>query len=389
MCSGERELAKGYIENKPVEFNEEFSVEIRDVRAIEVALPIQGRNRPYGINLVEVTTDEGTIGIGESRGQGIPAGVISALVDSNLKPLLVGCSPFDVEALYEKMYRSNQNVGQRGIMIMAISGVELALWDIIGKIARLPVYNLVGGRVHRDIKAYASLGGYRTPAEAVKGAKHYVDMGFRAIKFHQREIESTKMLRRELGDEIEIMLDVSGLWTPDEAIRKARELADSNVSWLESAIYPQDDVQGFARLTAAVGETVPICAGENEYTVWGFKDIIEKKAVNILNHDTIKCGGLWQAKKIAAMAEVQRILCAPHSACSPVGLETALHLTTSTNNCAYAEVIHSTLYALEGLSESILERPLELNKGFVRARDGPGFGIELDGKVIEKFKIGK
>ncbi len=364
-------------------------MEIEDIRTVEVALPIQGKNRPYGINLVEAITDEGIVGIGESRAQGIPFGVISALVDKNLKPLLLGCSPFDVEALYEKMYRFNQNVGQRGILIMAISGVELALWDIIGKATKQPVYNLVGGCVHRDIEAYASLGGYPTPAEAVKGAKHYIDMGFKAIKYHQGEIESSKMLRKEVGDGTKIMLDVSGLWTPDEAIRKARELTDSNMTWLESAIYPQDDVEGFAKLTTAVGERVPICAGENEYTVWGFKDIIEKKAVNIINHDTIKCGGLWQAKKIAAMAEVQRILCAPHSACSPVGLETALHLTTSTTNCAYAEIIHSTLYAMEGLSESILERPLELKNGFVRASDKPGFGIELDEKVIEKYKISK
>lgn len=172
---------------------------IKDVRTIEVALPIQGRSRPYGINLVEVTTDEGIVGVGESRAQGLPFGVISELVDKNLKPLVVGCSPFDVEALYEKMYRHNQNVGQRGLLIMAISGVELALWDIIGKMVKQPVYNLVGGCVHRDIEAYASLGGFRTSAEAVKGAKHYVDMGFRAIKYHQEEIESSKLLRKEVG----------------------------------------------------------------------------------------------------------------------------------------------------------------------------------------------
>ena len=360
---------------------------IKDVRTIEVALPIQGRSRPYGINLVEVTTDEGIVGIGESRAQGIPFGVISELVDKNLKPLVVGGSPFDVEALYDKMYRHNQNVGQRGLLIMAISGVELALWDIIGKTVRQPVYNLIGGSVHRDIEAYASLGGFRTPAEAVKGARHYIDMGFRAIKYHQEEIESSKLLRKEVGEDIKIMLDVSGLWTPDEAIKKARELADSDMTWLESAIYPQDDVDGFAKLTNAVGDRVPICAGENEYTVWGFKSLIEKKAVNIINHDTIKCGGLWQAKRIAAMAEMQGILCAPHSACSPVGLETALHLTTSTPNCAYAEVIHFNLQVMDGLSESILAKPLEIKGGLIRASDKPGFGVELDEKVIEKYAV--
>jgi L-alanine-DL-glutamate epimerase-like enolase superfamily enzyme len=364
-------------------------LEITDVKTIELAVPNEARGRRYPINLVEVTTDEGITGIGEARGQAIPPGVIATLVRESLRPHLIARSPFDVEALFDTMYRYTQTVGQRGLAVIAISGVELALWDIIGKATKQPVYNLIGGRVNPAIEAYASLPGYPTVADAVHAARHYLDAGFTGIKFHQREIASSIALREAVGEEAKIMLDVSGLWTPSEAIAKARALSPAHLTWLESAIYPQDDVDGYARLTAAVGDEVPICAGENEYTIWGCKHLIAKRAVNVLNHDPIKCGGLWQAKKIAALAEVERILCAPHSACSPVGLAAALHLTTSTPNCAYAEVIHFSLAVLDGLAESIVRTPLQLRDGMIRASAEPGFGIELDEKVVDRYTTRK
>jgi len=140
-------------------------------------------------------------------------------------------------------------------------------------------------------------------------------------------------------------------------------------------------------VTAAVGNKVPICAGENEYTIWGFKNIVRSHAVNIINHDTVKCGGLWQAKKIAALAEVEQILCTPHSACSEAGLEAALHLTTSTPNCAYAEIVYPTLLVMTGETPSLLVKPLELKAGIMRASSKPRFGIELDEKTVSKYAI--
>lgn len=366
-------------------------MEIKDIRPIEVSVPVHARKyerKRITTYLVEITTDEGITGIGESRSFGVPYGVFSAIVEGCLKPLLIGCNPYNVESVYDKMYRTNQNIGQSGLLIIAMSGVEQALWDIIGKTAKQPVYNLIGGCVHRDIEAYASLSRYPNVVEAVKGARHYIDMGFKAIKWHQQEIESSKALRREEKD-VKIMLDVSGLWTPDEAIKKARELADYNLTWLESPVYPQDDIDGLARITAAVGDRVPICAGENEYTIWGLKQFVNKRSVNVMNHDPVKCGGLWQAKKIAALAEVERILCAPHSACNEVGLEVALHLTTSTPNCAYAEIHAALRYVMEGLMESILVEPLKIKNGFIRASNKPGFGIELDWGVVDKYTVNK
>jgi len=374
-------------------------MKIKDIKALEVSVPIENQKKRKTVNLVVVTTNEGITGIGELRRAHTyvclvpsyerPSGIVNSIVESCLKPLLIGCNPFDIESLFDKMYRATQNVGQRGLMIIAISGVEQALWDIIGKAAKQPVYNLIGGCVHKDIEAYASLGRYPTVNETVKGAIHYIDMGFKAIKLHQREIESSKALRIEVGEDVKIMLDVNGLWTPDVTIKKAKELADYNITWLECPVYPQDDIDGTARVTAIVGDRVPICAGENEYTIWGFKNIIDKKAVNVINLDPVKCGGLWQAKKIAALAEVERILCAPHSACSEVGLETALHLTTSTPNCTYAEVWGTVLDVMEGLTESVLAEPLKIENGFIKASSKPGFGIELNWKVIDKYTIDK
>lgn len=365
-------------------------MEIKDIETIEVSIPIIDREGGKNAYLIEITTDEGLVGIGEARSAGIPFGIVPQIVDKCLKPLAVGCSPFDIETLYDKMYRTTQNYGQKGLMIIAISGVEQALWDIIGKVAKQPVYNLVGGCVHKDIEAYASHPHYPTVHEAVKAAKHSIDLGFHAIKFHQREVESSKILRKEAGEDVKIMLDVNGLWTPDEAIKKARELEDYNMTWLECPVYPQEDIDGTAKVTATVGDKVPICAGENDYTIWGFRHYIHKRAVNIINHDTVKCGGFWQAKKIAALAEVAQILCAPHSCCTEVGLEAALHLTTSTPNCAYAE-IHSQniLLSMEGLTESILTKPLEVRDGFIQASNKPGFGIELDEGTLNKYRVNK
>jgi L-alanine-DL-glutamate epimerase-like enolase superfamily enzyme len=369
---------------------------IVNVRTIEISEPIkadksidvQGIKVDYTATLVEVTTDEQITGIGEVRSMFVPSGVIAPIVQS-LKRLLIGSSPFDIEALYDRMYRTTRFIGQRGLVIMAISGVEQALWDIVGKVAGQPVYNLMGGQIHPNIEAYASLPHFKTVSEAVKAAKHYVDMGFSGVKLHQTETESSKVLRKEVGEKVKIMLDVTGAWTPDEAIVKARELAGYNISWIEAPVYPEDDVNGTARVTAAVGTEVPICSGENEYTIWGFKNFIEKRAVNIINPDNIKCGGLWQMKKIAALAEVEQILCTPHSSASEVGLEAALHLTTSTPNCAYAEIFWTTLAVMEGFTESISTKPIELKNGCLQASGLPGFGVELDQKVVDKYTVGR
>jgi L-alanine-DL-glutamate epimerase-like enolase superfamily enzyme len=372
-------------------------MKIVNLRTIDVAEPIradksidvQGIKADYTATLVEITTDEQVTGIGEARSLFVPSGVIATIVEKSLKPLLIGCSPFDIEAVYDRMYRATRFIGQRGLVIMAISGVEQALWDIVGKAARQPVYNLMGGQVHPSIEAYASLPHFPSVSEAVKAAKHYVDLGFMAVKLHQREIESVKILRKEVGEKVKIMLDVTNPWTPDEAIAKARELAEYHITWLEAPVYPDDDANGMARVTAAVGTEVPICFGENEYTIWGFKNVIEKRAANIINPDNVKCGGLWQIKKIAALAEVEQILCTPHSVCSEVGLEGALHLTTSTPNCAYAEIFWTTLAVMEGLAESICSKPIELKNGCIQASRLPGFGVELNEKVLDKYTVAR
>jgi L-alanine-DL-glutamate epimerase-like enolase superfamily enzyme len=387
--------------NKNIFLNDSYKVpmKIKDINTFEVSIPVKEEEKSKVVNLVEVTTDEGYSGIGELRRAydysclidtktPPPRHTISTtIVEKCLSPLLIGEDPFDIERLFNKMYRSTQSVGQRGLVIIAISSIENALWDIIGKAAGKPVYKLIGGQVHDRIKAYASLKGYPSIDDAVNGAVHYLEKGFKAIKFHQREVESSIKLRKEVEEDVEIMIDPFGWWTPSETIKEARKLKESNITWLECPVYPTDDIDGLAKVTSAVGDIVPICAGENEYTIWGFKHLINKRAVNILNPDPVKCGGLWQAKKIAALAEVEQVLCTPHSACSEVGLETSLHFAASTPNAGYAEVWGTLLSIIDGLTESILVNPIEIKKGYLKPSDKPGFGIEIDWDIIEKFAV--
>jgi len=185
-----------------------------------------------------------------------------------------------IEALVDLMHRATMIYGRRGLAMFAISGVEIALWDLLGKLRGAPVYELLGGAVRPRLPVYASLLRYDSPAAVAEACRHFVSQGFRMLKLHQTDVASVRAAREAVGPEVELMLDTNCPWTPLEAVAMARALAPYRLFWLEEPVWPPEDYAGLARV-AADTET-PIALGENESTLFGFREIVRQRAGDIL-----------------------------------------------------------------------------------------------------------
>ena len=260
--------------------------------------------------LVRITTDEGLVGWGESFALGAPTAVC-AVIREALTPLLVGEPPTDLERLVDRLHRHTLLFGRRGLGMFAISGVELALWDLAGQLRGVPVYELLGGLAQPRIPAYASLARFDRPADVARAAAAAVAQGFRGVKLHQTDVASVAAAREAVGPGTALMLDVNCPWRPVEAIRMGRALAPYDLAWLEEPVWPPEDYQGLARVAAALD--TPIAAGENEATAFGFREMLRAGAADILQPSPTKVGGLGEARKIATLAAAENVSVVPHS----------------------------------------------------------------------------
>jgi L-alanine-DL-glutamate epimerase-like enolase superfamily enzyme len=358
-------------------------LKIKDVKTTVLSVPFKRRiasspwpNTRFAV-LVRVVSDDGTEGIGEAFAVGVPT-VVAGVIERGLKPMLLGEDPSAIERLWDKMYRATIVYGRKGLVTIAMSGVEVALWDLLGKSRRLPVYEMLGGLAQDNVRAYASLLRIKDRKKLIKDVRGYLDEGYTAVKLHEPDVESVKIVRDVVGDGMDLMLDVNCIWTPQTSIVMARKLEKYGALWLEEPVWPPDDLDGSAAVAQAVD--IPIAGGENEYTRWGFKDVLEKRAFDILQPDAIKAGGLLECKKIAGMAEAWNIPVAPHCWCSPVGTAAIMHLIASTPNCILAEMPPE-------LEADILKKPIAVRKGMVEVPKGPGLGIELDEKTVAKYTV--
>jgi L-alanine-DL-glutamate epimerase-like enolase superfamily enzyme len=269
--------------------------------------------------IVEVFTDDGLVGIGNAA---LAPRICKQVIDEYLAPLLVGADPWDTEFLWQHMYRKTMAFGRKGIGMTAISAVDIALWDLLGKSAKQPVYRLLGGRTKPRIPVYASRL-YSMPLdELASEAARYKAEGFKAMKLRfgwgptdgaagmQRNLELVKTVRETVGDEIDIMADAYMGWNMDYAKRMIPRLEQYNLRWLEEAVLP-DDIHGYAELKKF--GRVPISGGEHEFTLFGFRQLIEARAVDVIQFDTNRVGGITQARKIAALAEAHQIPVIPHA----------------------------------------------------------------------------
>jgi L-rhamnonate dehydratase len=278
-----------------------------------------GSFRFHGWLIVEVFTDAGIVGIGNAA---LSPRVTKQVIDLYLKPLLLGKDPFDYEFLWQHMYRQTMAFGRKGIAMVAISAVDIAIWDILGKSAKQPVFKLLGGRTKPKIPVYASrLYSQPLPQLAAELAL-YKAQGYRAMKLRfgwgpidgasgmQRNVELVRTAREAIGYEIDLMADAYMGWTLDYARRMLPLLEPFQLRWLEEPVIP-DDIHGYAALKA-LGR-VPIAGGEHEHTIYGFRQLLEAKAVDYIQFDTNRVGGITQARKVQALAESFSVPVVPHA----------------------------------------------------------------------------
>ena len=363
-------------------------MKITEVRAIPLAIPLRPTTPPSdwaaGIAkqiLVRVTTDEGAVGWGECFAYGAPLAVCN-VVDDALAPMLVGQDPEQIEHLTQMMHRALMIWGRRGLAMFAVSGVELALWDLAGKARGVPVYQLLGGLCHSRVRVYASLLRYTSPAEVRQAVTVMRARGFAAIKLHQTEVESVAAAREAAGDDVELMLDTNCPWSVEDAIRTARRLEGYDVRWLEEPVWPPEDYAALARVRAAVD--VPIACGENESTVHAFQQIIAAGAADIVQPSVTKVGGLGEMKKIAALAAAANVTFIPHSFYFGPGLAATVQLIAATPGPTYLE------YPPGELEAPLLAEPIRSAAGStVTVAVRPGLGADPNPDVFSRYPFGR
>src|SRR3954467_8421655 len=282
-----------------------------------------------GTCLVEIETDDGIVGWGECYG---PSAVAKAFIETQLAPRVIGRDPFDVEVIWEDLYNRIKDYGPKGMSIAAISGIDIALWDIIGKSCNKPIHKLIGGAFRTEVDAYAT-GLYFTDMdrlvdEAVEEAAGYVTAGFKAIKMKiglgsiERDFERVKAVREAIGPNIKLMVDANPCFTVPAAIRLGRKLQELDIEWFEEPISPED-IDGYVEVSRALD--MAVAGGENEFTRWGFREAIVRKAMDIVQPDVCAAGGISECKKIATLAMAHGVECVPHAWGSAIGLAATLH----------------------------------------------------------------
>ncbi|MHB1296555.1 MAG: mandelate racemase/muconate lactonizing enzyme family protein [Anaerolineae bacterium] len=356
--------------------------------------------------LVRVYTDEGLVGLGECYwGAGVER-VVHAL-----KGLLVDEDPHNVDWLFQKMVRGMSGAGSTGgTVVAAISGVELALWDLKGQALNTPIYNLLGGRYRDSIRVYADCGhgSAATPAAWAERALQAVEAGFTAIKFDIDNVAPERFcdphhvgaglgrgwlqaqqcpisgrefdlmvslvgaVREAIGPYVDLAIDCHWNYNTRDVIRLAQELAPFKLMWLEDPI-PPDNIESLKRVTDA--SPVPICTGENHYTRHGLRTMITTQAVDIVQPDIPKVGGLLEAKKIADLADIYYIPLAAHNVCSPIGTLAACHACAGMRNFAILE-FHAQ--DVSWWNELVISDKPMIENGSINLPEGPGLGVWLN-----------
>lgn len=366
-------------------------MKITDVKTIRLraSLPSTGQvHSRSGVRasrsalLVEVHTDEGITGIGSCSGNGM---LIEIIVDRVLKRLLVGTDPTNIEEVWDKAYFRGgiREFGSRGIGVVALSGIDIALWDILGKVKGLPVHKLLGGAKRDKVPVYATALYPDAVERVVQRAVAFAEQGFRALKIKVgfdlgQDVEIVGAVRARLGKDFTIMTDANQGYKIDAAIKAAASFAEFDVTWLEEPMF-MEDIEAHARLKSQ--SQVPIAVGENLHTRFAFEAFMARKAVDYLQPDVARAGGISEIVKIAELAGRYQLPVSLHTWGDGVALAASLHLSTALENSPVMEL--DTTY--NPLRTEILSQPPEFRDGFMIAPQGPGLGVALNPAAIGKY----
>lgn len=362
----------------------------------------EGSEEPPGatyMGLVKVSTDAGICGYSDVE---TSAFVAKAAIDAprwsepgmecfdGLASLVVGENPLEVERLWYKMWRGSVYYGRRGVAIQAISAIDIALWDIMGRFYGQPVHILLGGSHCTRVRAYASTLFRPTPHAMREAARRYVDEGFTAIKFGwgvfgrdaDHDVRLVEAAREAIGDRRDLLVDTG--WfverTPKQAIQLVHRLEPFRPFFIEELLHPED-YDGYARVAEAVD--TPVACGEQEGTEWGFHELIYRGKVDILQPDLTRCGGFTAARKIVHMAELANRLVIPHSWSSDLLTAASLHLNAFQRRPVLIEFNTSR----GPLSRAMVREPLRLEDGYVAVPQGPGLGVDVNEDTVQRYRI--
>ncbi len=359
----------------------------------------QGWVKQRSATLVEVLTDEGITGWGEAFAQGLePPEIAATVIDKALKPLVIGADPLDSEVLWHRMYHMTRDYGRKGSVVAGISAVDIALWDIAGKVHQVPIYKLLGGAFRTKVQPYAT-GFYRIKGQGEakrlgdEAVRHF-ESGFSLMKVKlgygvDDDIACMKEIGRVIqGKPITLMIDTNHAYGRAEALRLGRALEEYDLRWYEEPVVPED-VQGYVEMRQKL--SMPIAGGENEHTLYGFREFLGAGAVDVAQPDLGSCGGISAARHIIALAQSHGIQVNPHVWGSAIAQAASLQLI------AAVPVAHHSLFALEPILEYdrsthpfrqyLITKPIQQVQGWVEIPSGPGLGVEVDRAVLEKYRV--
>jgi L-alanine-DL-glutamate epimerase-like enolase superfamily enzyme len=360
---------------------------IRSVTPIALDLPFEvggpksqfaGRPRQMAMLLVRVETDDGIVGWGDAFGYAVWP-VTRTAIQTLIAPMAVGRNEDDIDALMNDLQRKLHIVGRTGPVVYAMSGLDIALWDIAGKKAGKPLSTLLGGSSRTHVSAYASLVRYDNTELVARNAKAAVARGFKAIKLHETSVAHVKTAREAVGPDIKLMMDTNCPWTVDEAIAIAEQVREYNLLWMEEPVFPPEDFAGLARVRRAGG--VAIAAGENAMSLSDFRAMFDAHAVDFAQPSVTKIGGISEMMRIARLAQERGITLVPHSPYFGPGLLATIHMATAFERETMIE------YSFVELGASPLGDAIEVIDGRLKVPTGPGLGCDPDAEIIARYKV--
>lgn len=358
----------------------------------------QGWVRQRSATLVEIVTDEGITGWGEAFAQGLePPEIAATVIDKALRPLVTGADALDIEVLWHRMYHMTRDYGRKGSVVAGISAVDMALWDIAGKFHGLPVYKLLGGAFRERVQPYAT-GFYRIKGQgeaarlADEAIRHF-EAGFSLMKVKlgygvDDDIACMRAIGRAVqGKPVRLLVDTNHAYGRAEALRLGRALEEYDLRWYEEPVVPED-VRGYVEIRQKL--SMPIAGGENEHTLFGFRELLGAEAVDIAQPDLGSCGGITAGRHIIALAQAHGVQINPHVWGSAIAQAASLQFIAALPHA------HHSLYAQEPIfeydrsshpfREQLITQPIHQVGGWVEIPSAPGLGVEVDRAVLKKFR---
>jgi L-alanine-DL-glutamate epimerase-like enolase superfamily enzyme len=370
-------------------------VKITRVEAIHLRLP-DVNERCDGSQetlIAKVHTDAGITGVGEADSSSLVARAIieaplSHKICRGLALCVAGQDPFEIDHLIHRMYEGSIFFGRQGAVIQAMSAIEIALWDIVGKATKRPVYQLLGGGFRKKFRAYASILFSDTPEQTQRIGADLAAQGYRAVKFgwgpmgqsEASDIAHVAAARRGIGPDVELMVDAGLCWDTATAIRRARQFEQYNLAWLEEPLHP-DNLQGYARLSAAA--PMRIAAGEEICDVKEFQQMMDVGGIDVAQVDVTRVGGLARSKRIGWDSAERHRLCVNHSYKTGVNIAASLHFVAALPNTHYFE------YCVEqgALRKSLTKQTFSVIDGDIMVPEEPGLGVDLDEAIVAKYRV--